>query len=331
MGDFDGDGRLDLAASNWGSNNKYPASREHPRRIYYGDLNGTGTVDLIEAYHDSEMNKIVPDRGRRAVIQALPFLQETVPTLAAYGQSSVEELYGERLKKTKFLEATTLATMVFLNRGNRFEPVVLPAEAQFSPAFGLSVGDLDGDGNEDLFLSQNFFAVNTEAWRNDAGRGLLLKGDGRGGFQAVPGQQSGLLIYGEQRGCALSDYDGDGRVDLVVTQNGAATKLFHNLGAKPGLRIRLKGQPLNLNAVGASLRMQHGEEKTQNGPLREIHAGSGYWSLDDPVQVMSWGKESEKPTQVWVRWPGGKTTTSDLPPQAKEIAVKMDGSIQVLH
>ena len=37
-GDLDGDGQLDIVASNWGLNTKYRASWEHPRRVYYGDL-----------------------------------------------------------------------------------------------------------------------------------------------------------------------------------------------------------------------------------------------------------------------------------------------------
>jgi hypothetical protein len=55
------------------------------------------------------------------------------------------------------LEASTFDSMVFLNRGDAFEAQPLPVEAQFAPAFGLAVGDFDGDGNEDLFLAQNFF------------------------------------------------------------------------------------------------------------------------------------------------------------------------------
>jgi hypothetical protein len=62
----------------------------------------------------------------------------------------------------------------------------------------------------------------------DAGRGLLLQGDGRGGFRAVPGQESGLLIYGEQRACAVGDFNHDGAIDLVVTQNSGPTKLYLN-------------------------------------------------------------------------------------------------------
>jgi hypothetical protein len=37
----------------------------------------------------------------------------------------------------------------------------------------------------------------------------------------------------------------------------------------------------------------------------------------------------EAPTQIWVRWPGGKTTTSPIPTGAKEIAVDTDGNLTV--
>src|SRR5205823_6677161 len=105
----------------------------------------------------------------------------------------------------KVFEANTLASMVFLNRGDHFEAAPLPTDAQLAPAFGISVADFDGDGNEDIFLSQNFFATDGDNARCDAGRGLWLRGNGKGEFHAVPGQESGLAIYGEQRGCAVAD------------------------------------------------------------------------------------------------------------------------------
>jgi hypothetical protein len=123
------------------------------------------------------------------------------------------------LERFRFLEANWLETTLFLNRGNRFEPRPLPLEAQFAPAFGVGVGDFDGDGHKDVFLAQNFFATHPDTSRHDAGRGLWLRGDGSGGFVPVSGQESGVNVYGEQRGCALADYDHDGWVDLVVTQN----------------------------------------------------------------------------------------------------------------
>src|SRR5262249_31448153 len=177
----------------------------------------------------------------------LPFLQERFSTYEAYGQASLEEIYGEKLKQMSVVEANTLQSMLFLNRGDHFEARPLPVEAQLAPAFAVCVGDFDGDGDEDVSLSQNCFPMTSETPRNDAGRGLWLQGDGNGNFRSVPGQESGIKVYGDQRGAALCDYDKDGRVDLVVTQNGAETKLFHNVRAKPGLRVKLRGPPGNLN------------------------------------------------------------------------------------
>jgi hypothetical protein len=60
------------------------------------------------------------------------------------------------------------------------------------------------------------------------------------------------------------------------------------------------------------------------GPLREVHGGSGYWSQDSATQVLA---TSETPSQIWMRWPGGKTTTSAVPGDAREILVKQSGEI----
>jgi hypothetical protein len=281
---------------------------------------------VVEAYYDEGRKMEVPQRRWTAVAAALPFLQEKFSTHEAYGKASLREVYGEKLKEMQVIEVNTLQSMVFLNRGDHFEAHPLPMAAQWSAAFAVCAGDFDGDGNEDVFLSQNFFPMNSETPRNDAGRGLWLKGDGKGNFQAVAGQESGIEVYGEQRGAALCDYDKDGRIDLVVTQNGAATKLFHNVRAKPGLRVKLQGPPGNANAVGAQLRLKFGQRL---GPAHEIHLGSGYWSQDSTTQVMTWPNESGPPTQIWVRWPGGRISSSDIPPQAKEIAVDSSGTVKV--
>jgi hypothetical protein len=320
-GDLDGDGRLDIIAANWGLNSPYLASPEHPVQVYYGDLGGLGVTDVLEAEFEPESGMVAPRRYRDPVVAALPFVASYLTTRKAYSEASLETVLGEVRAKARLAEANTLATMAFLNRGDHFEAMALPREAQFSPAFGVVVADFNGDGCEDVFLSQNFFDNEPSTPRLEAGRGLLLLGDGKGGLQSVPGQESGIKIYGEQRAAAAADFDEDGRVDLVVTQNGAETRLFRNAGAKPGLRVRLVGPPGNPVGIGAVLRLKFGEKL---GPAREVRAGGGYLSQDSAIQVLA---TPEPPSQVWVRWPGGRVTTSQLTGNPRQISVNYEGRI----
>jgi hypothetical protein len=320
---------LDIIASNWGLNSDYQASSNHPVRLYYGDYSGNDSLDLIEAVFDPLHQVEIPRRMRNVLANAYPPLLGHFPTHKAYSEATMEQILAILPKPAEQVQATTLASTVFFNRSNHFEAVELPYEAQIAPAFAVNVGDFDGDGNEDIFLSQNFFAVapgmrrDDAGRRQDAGRGLWLRGTGGGKLEAVPGQKSGILVYGEQRGAALCDFDGDGRVDLAVSQNGAETKLYQNVLGKPGLRVRLNGPPGNPDGVGATMRLVFGG---RYGAAREIHGGSGYWSQDSMVQVLGC---PETPTQIWVRWPGGKTTTSPIPDGAKEITVDTDGKVMM--
>jgi enediyne biosynthesis protein E4 len=325
-GDLDGDGRLDLVAANWGLNSSsYAPTPERPLRIYYGDFDGNSSVDLLEAWTDWETGRLVQRRDLALLSGGLPLLRARFPTHKAFSQADAAAVLGDQFATAQQVQANALASMAFLNRGTRFEAVPLPSEAQFAPAFGVNVADFDGDGNEDVFLSQNCFAMRLEEPRLDAGRGLWLRGDGAGQFTPVRGQDSGVKIYGDQRGSAVGDFDEDGRIDLVVAQNSGVTKLYHNERARPGLRVRLAGPPGNPLGIGAVMRLVFGPKQ---GPSREVHGGSGYWSQDSDVQVLA---TPTPPAAVWVRWPGGRATTSDVPAGAKEITVDSQGKLKVLR
>lgn len=323
-GDFDGDGRMDIVASNWGRNTPYESWRKSPLRMLHGDLDDNGTPNIVECHWEEAMHKWVPNHGLDFLAAELPLLRQIVTSNQAYGRMSIEEILGDMMKRATPLDVNWLESTVFLNRGDRFEAHPLPIQAQMSPAFGLCVGDLDGDGQEDLFLSQNIFALFAMTPRYDAGRSVWLRGNGQGDFHAVPGQESGFLIYGEQRGCALADFDADGRVDLAVGQNGAATKLYRNQKANPGLRVRLQGPPGNPQGIGAILRLEFAQGQ---GPAREVHAGSGFLSQDSAIQVLA---STNAPTKLWVRWPGRSAQSWPIPTGATEMVVSTNAIVKVL-
>jgi hypothetical protein len=252
---------------------------------------------------------------------SLPYLMGRFATVKAFSEAPIGAVLDLKRPGFQIVEANSLASILLLNRGSRFEAVELPYQAQLAPVFAVSVADFNGDGAEDLFLSQNFFDTEVETPRLDAGRGSLLLGNGRGQMHAVPGHHSGVAVYGQQRGAAVGDFDHDGRTDLVVTQNGAATRLFRNTRATPGLRVKLAGPPGNPTGIGATLRIISG---SYSGPARELHCGAGYWSQDSSVQVLS---AAQRPEQLWVRWPGGQVTTTAIPEGAKEVTVSISGQL----
>ena len=321
-GDFDEDGLPDIVASNWGQNSRYQNFRQQALIVHYGDFEGNGTVEFIESYSGPGGKELLPLQPFHLVGGALPLVRERVGTWTSYAHAGLEQIHGESLKAAKQLRLTWFESAIFLNRGGRFEIRALPMEAQLAPAFAVCVGDADGDGHEDVFLSQNFFATQMETSRYDAGRGLWLRGDGQGGFAALAGQTSGVMVYGEQRGAALCDFDQDGRIDLAVAQNAAATSLFRNIGAAPGLRVKLKGPRGNQDGIGATLRIF---ARGRSGPLREVQAGSGYWSQNSAVQVLAL---PDGPARISLRWPGGKADEIQVPARSREIVVDYAGEVK---
>jgi hypothetical protein len=323
-GDLDGDGRQDLIVSNWGLNSEYHATPAQPATILFGNLRGGGAVELIESEPDPATGQLAPRRDLVHLGAVLPQLRARYPTHKAFSTATLGEIAGLFDPAPSRLEARELRSMVFLNRGDHMEPHPMPAEAQWAPAFGACVADFDGDGFEDVLLAQNFFATAPDLPRLDAGRGLLLRGDGRGGLTPVGGGESGVRVYGEQRGAAVCDFDGDGRADVALSQNGAETVLLRNVGAMPGLRVRLRGRGENPGAVGAQLRLV-----TDAGPGagRELHLGAGYWSQDSLVAILA---TPRVPRALQVRWPGGETVEVALAQDAREVEVSYPGSIRVV-
>ncbi len=316
-GDFNGDGLPDLVAGNWGRNTRNQRFSGHALELLFADVDQDGVNELLEARFDPGERRVVPAHDWRQLAALFPSIREHYSGFAAFSRVSISDLQGQISPPLKRVTEELLESSLFLNRGDHLEWVALPFEVQVAPVFGIASGDFDGDGREDLFASQNFLGVPAGEGRYDAGRGVLLLGDGRGGWTPVPARESGLLVDGEGRGTAVADFDHDGRLDLVVGQYRGPTRLFQNRHARPGLRVRLRGPATNPSALGARVRLVYADGTL--GPAREVRAGGGYWSQDSAELVMG---KAQEPVALEVRWPGGTRKRVPLSAGAQEVMVQ---------
>jgi hypothetical protein len=184
---------------------------------------------------------------------------------------------------------------------------------------GASVADFDGDGNEDLFISQNYFAVRVEDYRMDAGEGLLLQGNGQGAFTTKFGYQSGIKVFGEQRGSAVGDLNGDGRPDLLIAQSKDKPRLYINAFGKSGLKLSLNGPATNPNGQGASVRAIF--DNGSKGPARLVGGSSGRYSQGGASQILGGAKSI---SAIEVSWPRGKRTRVKVTDTTKPLVLSND-------
>ncbi len=306
-GDVDHDGDLDVVATNFGLNTKYHATHEKPALLYYGDFEGTGKNHLVEAEFEDEV--LFPGRGRSCSSNAMPFVAEKFTNFENFAVASLEEIYTEAcLADALRLSVDSLESVLLINDGRgTFEPAVLPRLAQIAPAFGVVVTELDGDGHPDIVLGQNFFASQAETGNMDGGTSLVLRGHGDGRFTPLQPRESGLLVAGDATGVITTDFDGNGRPDLLVAQNDNALHGLLNRSADgaPGFAVSLVGTAGNARGIGARVTLQLDDGTTQTA---EVTAGGSYLSSSAPVLFFG-VPAGRRATAYRVRWPDGSFST----------------------
>ena len=134
LGDFDTDGHLDIAATNGGWNTRY--GRLQPVRLYYGDLDANGIMDIIESFPGGERQRYVPSRNLIDLASAIPLLRSRFSSHTAFATTHTSDLLPDFDYAVNVVEASSLGSAVFFNRGEYFEAQPLPLKAQFSTGTG---------------------------------------------------------------------------------------------------------------------------------------------------------------------------------------------------
>jgi hypothetical protein len=173
--------------------------------------------------------------------------------------------------------------------------------------FGCTFLDADLDGALDLAVVNGHI---DDTVRNVRGVGYaqspqLFLNDGQGRFHDVSAEVGGGFAQPKVgRGLAFGDFDRDGDLDLLITTNNGPVCLYRNdqLGGNRSVRIRLVGTKSNRDAIGARVRIFHGD----TSQMRMVKGGSSYLSQSELPLTFGLGKR-DKIDRMVIDWPNGGT------------------------
>jgi len=305
--DLDRDGDIDLAAANFGWNTRYRASPENPVAIWRGEFAAAGATQLLEAFQEN--GEWWPMRRRETLVAALPSLAAQFPTCQSYAQASIRQLAKESdLSNAKRFEITTLESAVWINNGQgNFTFRALPRLAQLAPAFGVIAEDLDGDGTTDIALAQNFYGPPVDTGRMDGGLGVILRGEPGAQFKPIAPAESGLLLPGEHRALAVTDFNRDFVPDFLAAANDGPLIAVENRNRTKSkwLAVQLRGPAGNPTGIGARVEVAFADGIRR---VAEVRAGGGYLSQSSSALFFA-APHASASARINVRWPDGKTTS----------------------
>jgi len=173
--------------------------------------------------------------------------------------------------------------------------------------FGAFFFDYDLDGYPDIFAVNGHIdpdinvTLSDQQFREPA---LLFRNNEHGGFDDVSNSVGpDILKKIVGRGAAYADFDHDGDLDIVVTENGGPARLLRNDGGNKNhwLNVRLIGRQSNRSGLGAIVRVQSPSGKQ----WQTVHSGSSYCSQSE--LALTFGlKQDRTISKLTVEWPTGK-------------------------
>lgn len=332
--DIDGDGYLDIYLPNMqGDDHLYlnrggekfeentapyfPKTPWGAMSVMFFDYNNDGHLDQIVTDMHSDMAKVVGPK------------EEKLKNKARYPEKSLQggenNIFGNAFYKNL--------------GGGRYEEISDAIGAENYWPWGVSTGDLNADGYEDVFISSSMsfpfhYGVNSVLLNNRAEKfldsefilGVEPRRDGRThvpwALMDCAGADKGHSFCRGKRGLyqtmgtigtrtsALFDLDDDGDLDIVTLEFGAEPQiLISDLSAKKKvyfLKLELVGTTSNRDGLGAIVRV-----KTGSRTVTQINDGkSGYLTQSSLPLYFGLG-DAEKVDRIEILWPSGTKQSVD--------------------
>jgi enediyne biosynthesis protein E4 len=265
-GDFDNDGDTDYLAGNIGTNTLVRASEEFPVQIYAKDFDGNGFYDAFPTvYFKDEKGKKQEfaffgrdDMGKQMITLKKRFIYYNDFAKTPFSKMLTDEEKQDMLT----LKATNCSSVYVENLGNGdFKISTLPVQAQFAPIGGMVTGDFNDDDFLDVVLVGNDYGNELQVGRMDALNGLLLLGDGKGGFSPQVAQKSGFYVPFNAK--SLVKLSGG---LVVASQNRADLRVFSSPKAEQYFTVKPKD-------ISVKIQLKNGKIRKE-----ECYYGSSYLS-----------------------------------------------------
>jgi enediyne biosynthesis protein E4 len=285
---------------------------EHPGKawgVVAADVNNDGRMDLFVS-NDTVSNFLYLNRGNRFEETGLIANVAYSADGRARSGMGVDAADFDQDGKIDLFVANIDQEIFSLYRNNGDETfddlsvqLGIGMSTRWMSGWGLKFLDYDNDGDLDLILSNGFpddlidQTSTLVKWKEPL---LLFHNDGKS-FRNVSAE-SGPVFSKDfpARGLAIGDFNNDGAVDVLISNNdGAPVLLKNNIGKENHwLGVRLIGRKCNPDAVGARLRYQSGDLQRSRTRI----AGGSFLSSHDPRIVLGLGQRA-KIDWLEVKWP----------------------------
>ena len=213
-GDFDKDGDKDFIVGNLGLNYKYKANENETFDVYFNDFDKNSVNDIVLSYFNE--GEKFPVRGRECSSQQMPGIKQKFKDYGSFSEATLTDIYTvDGLKESLHYQVKSFASVYLENRDGKFIGHKLPNLAQLSSINQILIDDYTKDGHLDVLIAGNLYGSEVETPRNDAGNGLLLKGDGKGGFEPLEGRISGFYAIGDVKDMAVVKVKGERYIVLA--------------------------------------------------------------------------------------------------------------------